>query len=108
MARFSERLVVIRVTTRFAGPYRKHQYLHVTSKELKTRGTFTKFLRKRIENWQLGPYFLRLPTGQVFARFDVREGKIDKLYKSSPATGEPYPIWKYFGKPKKIIKKKKK
>jgi hypothetical protein len=39
---------------------------------------------------------LKHPTGKVFARFRVSEGKMTLLYKTSPATGNLYPIWDYF------------
>ena len=52
-------------------------------------------VRKIASGWPNGGYYLKLASGQVFARFDIREGKI-KLVKESPATGRIYPIWDWF------------
>ena len=106
MVRFGEQFVVISIKAKYAGPYRRFKYLYISSKDIKTRVTFMKLLRQKVKSWSTGTYFLRSADGTVFARFEVIDGRIVKLYKNSPATGELYPCWRYFKKPEPKLKKK--
>ncbi|MEM2874183.1 MAG: hypothetical protein QW063_01930 [Candidatus Nanoarchaeia archaeon] len=93
---FEPRLAVFRVKANFIAPYRKCKYLYLEPKNLKTKNLFIKHITQIIENWPNGTYYLKLSDGRVFARFDVLNGKVHKLYKDSPITGKPYPVWAFW------------
>jgi len=93
---FEPRLAVFRVKANFIAPYRKCKYLYMDPKDLKTKGSFTKHVLRIAGAWPNGTYYLKLSNGQVFARFDMIDGKIHKFYKDSPITGKLYPVWAFW------------
>ncbi|MFN7088717.1 MAG: hypothetical protein ACK4NX_02810 [Candidatus Paceibacteria bacterium] len=93
---FEPRLAVFRVKATFIAPYRKCKYLYLEPKDLKTKSRFIKHVTRIAKGWPNGTYYLKLSSGQVFARFDIVDGKVHKLYKDSPVTGKPYPVWAFW------------
>jgi hypothetical protein len=95
---FESRLAVFRVRANFVAPYRKCRFFYLEPKHTKTKSNFIKQIEHIGGNWPNGTYFVKMSSGQVFARFDVYEGKVRVLYKESPMTGKLYPIWAFFKK----------
>ena len=93
---FESRLAVMRVRATYIAPYRKCKYFYLDKTHLKSKKDFLKHAEPIIGNWPNGTYYLKLSSGEVFARFDVYNGKIKQLYKESPATGKSYVIWNWF------------
>ena len=87
---------VIRVRKGYAAPHLKQKYLYIDKKDVKTERTFKKSINEQIRNWPDGIYFLRLSTGKVFIRFEVKENKVTQFYRVSPATGMKYPLYEFF------------
>ncbi|MGB9675293.1 MAG: hypothetical protein ACP5IJ_00845 [Candidatus Nanoarchaeia archaeon] len=94
--KFESKLAVFKIKTNFMAPFKKCRYLYIEPKTLKSKVTFLKYLNNFIRNWPNGTYYLKLSTNQVFARFDVTNGKISRFYEKSPITGKVYPIWNYW------------
>lgn len=92
---FESRLAVMRVRSNYIAPYRKYPFFYLEKKDLKAKKDFMKHIRKIASGWPTGTYYLKIASGQVFARFNVRDGKIT-LIKESPATGKIYPVWDWF------------
>jgi hypothetical protein len=96
---FENRLSVVRVKANFAGPYRKSPFFYMEREHLRSKQRFITHVRNIARSWPYGTYYLKTSTGQVFARFDISaEGEVRKLYKESPVTGKPYPVWDFFRK----------
>ena len=94
---FENRLEVMRVRQNFIGPYRKYRFVYFQKPEFKNKKTFITIIESVAGNWPPGTYYLKMSSGQVFARFDISVGgKIKKLYDISPATNKPYPITMYW------------
>ena len=64
---------------------------------LKSKKKFVEDIEKCSEHWREATYFLKDEHG-VFARFDIKDGKIAQMYKLSPITDLPYPCWESFKK----------
>jgi hypothetical protein len=96
--KFESQLSVIRVRKNYAAPYLKQKYVYFDRKDIKTERTFKGAMNDRIRNWPDGIYFLKLSTGKVFTRFQVRDGKVVMIFKVSPATGARYPMHEFFMK----------
>ena len=94
--KFEDQLSVIRVRKNYAAPYLKQKYVYVPKKATKTERTFKQSINEQIRNWPDGVYFLKLSTGKVFIRFEVKENKIVQIYRVSPATGVKYPLYEFF------------
>jgi hypothetical protein len=94
--KFEDKLAVIRVKKTYAAPFLKYKYVYLKRKDISTRNKFKKLIDNVCASWPSDVYLLKHPTGKVFARFRVSEGKMTLLYKTSPATGNLYPIWDYF------------
>jgi len=90
------RLEVMRVRQNFAAPYLKYKYLYVHKEDLKDKKSFIKRVQAVCTNWPPGTYYLKQPAGGVFARFEISNGKVKKIYENSPATNKPYPITEFF------------
>ncbi len=86
------RYSVVRVRDKYAGPYRKVPFISLQKEEFSSEVCFKRALRKKIKNWQTGEYMLKMSSGGIFVRFEVRDGKLDKMHKDSPVTGRPYPV----------------
>lgn len=93
---FESRLSVFRVRATFVAPYRKCKFFYLDRTNLKSKGTFVKQIERIGGNWPNGTYFLKMSSGAVFSRFDMYDGKVRVLYKDSPMTGKPYPVWMFF------------
>jgi len=92
---FESRLSVFRVRANFVAPYRKCKFFYMDKTQLKTKNTFIKRIEEVAGNWPNGTYFLKMSSGQVFARFDMFGGKVRILYKDSPITSKPYVVWHF-------------
>lgn len=86
---------VMIVRKRYSSPYRRSTYLVLSEDTLRTKRRFIKNIESRCEHWRDATYFLKDENG-VFARFDIKDGKVEKVYKLSPITEEPYPCWTCF------------
>ena len=95
---FEGRLIVIRVRKVYAGPYQKHRYFYLERADLKSKKAFIQHIQKVAKYWEDGIYYLKLSSGRIFARFDLKSGKVKKLYETSPITGESYVCWAFFKK----------
>jgi hypothetical protein len=86
----------MRVRSTYTAPYRKCKYFYLEPRHLKTKAQFVKRIKEVAGNWPTGTFFLKTDSGKIFARFDLHDGKVKQLYKDSPATSMPYPIWQHF------------
>jgi len=93
---FESRLAIFRVRANFIAPYRKCRFFYLDHPHLKTKNAFIKRVEEIAASWPNGTYYLKLSNGQVFARFDMYNGKVKILYKNSPVTGKLYPLWAFF------------
>jgi hypothetical protein len=128
---FSKPMLVLRIRDEYKAPYHKNRFLIIKKNNVNTRKIFTKYLEQYTKNWSNGTYevqYLFSDKGpnlySTFARFDVRNGRVSKIWKCSLYTRREYPCWQYFKvrkrrrkvkkkktkrkKPKKKIRKKKK
>lgn len=93
---FESRLSVFRVRANFAAPYRKCKFFYLDKLHLKSKSTFIKRIEEVSGNWPNGNYFLKMGSGAVFARYEMFDGKVRVLFKDSPITSKPYPVWMFF------------
>ncbi|MEM2954342.1 MAG: hypothetical protein QW625_00080 [Candidatus Nanoarchaeia archaeon] len=93
---FESRLAVYRVKVNFIAPFKKCKYVYVEPRLLKSKNSFLRYLENLVSSWPNGAFYLKLSSNQVFARFDVLNGKIVRFYEKSPITNKPYPIWLYW------------
>ncbi len=95
--KFEDKLSVIRVRRDYAAPYLKHRYFNLRRNDIKSKREFVKKIESTVLNWPPGCYYLRMADGKVFARFDITvDGRVRNLYRSSPITGNAYPVWQFF------------
>ena len=94
--KFEDKLAVIRVKKTYAAPFLKYKYVYVNRKDITGRLNFKKKIDNIAASWPPSIYLLKHPSGKIFARFRVSEGKMTLLYKTSPATGNLYPVWEFF------------
>ena len=85
------------VRKRYVSPYRRYKYMVLDSGSLRSKKKFIDEIEKRSEHWRDATYFLMEKRG-VFARFEIKEGKVVKLFKNSPVTDLIYPCWDGFKK----------
>jgi len=85
------------VRKRYISPYRKYKYVAMDSDSLSTKRRFIKSIEEKSTHWRDATYFLMDAQG-VFSRFDIKEGKVEKLYKLSPITELTYPCWEGFSR----------
>lgn len=52
-------------------------------------------IEDKSNHWRDATYLLKDNEG-IFARFDIKDGKVVNMYKVSPITEMPYPCWKCF------------
>ena len=98
MPDFEPKFSVIRVREKYSAPYKKYMYFYINRKDLKSEKTFSEKINSVVKNWKDGDYYLKYSTGKVFARFEVKDGKLKKLYRTSPSTQREYPCWEFFKK----------
>tara|TARA_Y100000310_G_C20646604_1_gene796999 strand:+ start:325 stop:633 length:309 start_codon:yes stop_codon:yes gene_type:complete len=94
--RFEDKLAVIRVKKTYAAPFLKYKYVYLKRKDINSKTNFKKMIDRVALSWPPDVYMLKHSTGKIFARFRVSEGKMTLLYRTSPTTGNIYPIWNYF------------
>ena len=74
----------------------KYKYVYVTRRDINDKDRFKKKIDEIATSWPPSVYMLKHPSGKIFARFRVSDGKMTLLYKTSPATGSLYPVWEFF------------
>jgi len=124
---FVKPMLVLKIRETYKAPYHKNKYLSVSKSNCASIPDFKKFMHQFIGNWSAGSYDLQFVYKEgtyaqntiysTLVRIDVREGKVVKIWKSSPYTKREYPLWGIFKefrakrkaakkKPKKKVKKK--
>ena len=115
---FIKPMLVLKIREAYKAPYHKNKYISIKPKDVVDKRTFVKLLQNYTKNWSSGVYELQYLFSQgfmydsnvysTFVRFDVRDGKLVKVWKNSPYSRKEYPIWSYFKKVKrkKTVKKK--
>ncbi|UCD04088.1 MAG: hypothetical protein JSW73_00350 [Candidatus Woesearchaeota archaeon] len=98
MDEFESKMSVMKIRDKYSAPYKRHMYLYLLREDVKTKANFLEKLKSKVKNWKDGQYYLKLSSGKVFARFKVEEGKVRKLYRSSPITQKEYICWRFFKK----------
>jgi len=93
--KFEPQMSVIRVRKQYAAPYLKYRYVYITSKHVRSEKNFKQYMNEIVPTWPPGIYYLKLSTGKVFVKFKIDEGRVTNIYRTSPITGEKYPIWGY-------------
>lgn len=96
MPNFESRLQVLRVRPNYIAAFKKCRYLYIERDHLKSKQNFLKYMSRITEKWPNGTFYLKLSTGKVFARIEVKDGLVQEVLKLSPATGNIYPIWRFF------------
>ncbi|MEK9774369.1 MAG: hypothetical protein VW380_01770 [Candidatus Woesearchaeota archaeon] len=94
--KFEDKLAVIRVKKAYAAPFLKYKYVYLTRRDINDRDRFKQKIDEIATSWPPSVYMLKHPSGKIFARFRVSDGKMTLLYKTSPATGSLYPVWEFF------------
>jgi len=94
--KFEHQLSVIRVRKNYSAPYLKQKYIYIDRKDVRTEKTFKQAVNERIRNWPDGVYFLKLSDGKVFTRFEVKNTRVLRIHRISPATGSRYPMHEFF------------
>jgi len=115
---FKRPMLVLKIRETYKAPYHKNKFINVTIPDASEKRKFVKLLENYTSNWSSGIYdlqfLLRKRTTMfnelysTFIRFDVRDGKVVKLWKLSPYTKKEYPIWEYFREGRKRKQKMKK
>ncbi|MBU1246055.1 MAG: hypothetical protein KKH88_04990 [Nanoarchaeota archaeon] len=117
---FNKPMLVLKIRDTYKAPYHKNKYLNVTKKHLESTAELKKFLQEYTLNWSSGMYDLqfllvagdynRSPIYSTFMRFDVREGKVVKIWKISPYTKKEYMVWDFLkvSRKKRVAAKKRK
>ena len=94
---FEQRMAVMRVRANFVAPYRKCSFVYLERNDVGTQIVFKKRLREITSSWPPGIYYLKLSSGKVFCRFELKsKNHVPHIHKESPATGKCYPIWEMF------------
>ncbi len=89
---FEPQMSVIYIRKNYAAPYLKYRYVYLRKSQVRTDKKFKEAMKDITKNWPDGTFYFKLSTGEVFVRFDVKNGKIRKIHKISPTTGRPYPV----------------
>lgn len=110
---FTRAMLVLKIRDTYKAPYHKNKFIALKKKDCEDPSTFKKFMHQYTGNWSSGSYdlqfvikeggygFMNQPVYYTLCRFDVREGRIVKIWKSSPYTRKGYPIWDVFAETKK-------
>lgn len=114
---FIKPMLVLKIRDMYKAPYHKNKFLSIPLRLAESKKELLKHLQDYTKNWSSGVYELQFLFQErdyaesniysTFMRFDVRDGKIVKLWKLSPYSKKEYPCWKYFKLDKKKLAKKK-
>ena len=115
---FLKPMLVLKTRDNYKAPYHKNKYLFIKKKNVKNKSSLLKLLKDYVKFWSNGTYelqylyaesqgFLGNAIYTTFARFDVRDGKVVKIWKSNPFTKKEYLIWQCFKTRTKLTKVKK-
>jgi hypothetical protein len=115
---FSKPMLVLKIRDVYKAPYHKNKYVILKKKDCLSLKDFKKKMHEYTGNWSSGVYDIQfvLKEGTYFqptiystlARIEVRNGKVAKLWKTSPFSKTEYPIWRLFKEGKKLRKQEKK
>lgn len=119
---FVKPMLVLKIRETYKAPYHKNKFLSVSKSNCASIPDFKKFMHQYIGNWSSGSYDLQFVYKEgtysqntiysTLIRIDVRDGKVVKIWKSSPYTKKEYPLWGIFKefrakrKAAKTVKKK--
>lgn len=113
---FIRPMLVLKIRDTYKAPYHKNKYLSIKKKDCMGLVVFKKFMHQFTGNWSAGSYdiqfvineggYMQSPVYYTFCRLDVRDGKVVKVWKTSPYTRRTYPIWDIFSEARKRPKKK--
>lgn len=112
---FMRPMLVLKIRDTYKAPYHKNKYLTIKKADCKTLAIFKKFMHQFTGNWSSGPYdiqfvlkegtgFMSQPIYYTLCRLDIRDGKVVKVWKSSPYTRQTYPVWGLFAEERKRVK----
>ena len=112
---FVKSMLVLKIRETYKAPYHKNKYLNLKKKDCMGLVVFKRFMHQFTGNWSAGNYdlqfviseggFMNQPLYATFCRMEIREGKVVKVWKTSPYTRETYPIWNIFSEFRKKPKK---
>lgn len=86
-------LTIHKVEKNHIKPYLKKYYLFPTTYFLMSLDKFKNYIEREMENCD-GEFLLRDTNAKPFVRFRIKEGKMVKIWRTSPTTRRIYPIWK--------------
>jgi len=102
---FSKPMLVLKIRDTYKAPYHKNKFLNINKKNIDSKTGLKKFLQQYTINWSSGTYdiqfvlvpgdYFKEPVYSTLMRFDVRDGKVVKVWKASPYSKREYPIWEY-------------
>ncbi|MBS3172141.1 hypothetical protein J4438_00995 [Candidatus Woesearchaeota archaeon] len=108
---FTRAMLVLKIRDAYKAPYHKNKFIALKKKDCEDPKVFKKFMHQYTGNWSSGSYdlqfvikeggYMNQPVYYTLCRFDVRDGRIVKIWKSSPYTRKTYPIWEVFSETKK-------
>tara|TARA_R110000751_G_scaffold92965_2_gene181698 strand:+ start:2602 stop:2889 length:288 start_codon:yes stop_codon:yes gene_type:complete len=78
---------------KYIKPLMYKERLFLTRAVLMSLDKFREEINKQFDNLY-GEFLLKDVKGKPFVRFTVSNGKMVKIYKTSPVTGKLYPIWR--------------
>jgi len=115
---FFKHMMVLKIRDTYKAPYHKNKYVAVRRADASSMVDLKKHLQQYTGNWSSGTYdiqfvlkegtYMQPAIYSTFCRIDVRDGKIVKLWKTSPYSKKPYPCWEYFDTKKEKVEKPKK
>lgn len=88
-----ELLMVLRRRLRYISRFRKMPYVKISSTLKGDVKGLKEYLDKLVKAWDSGSYLLRRDNGQIYLRFDIKDGIVSRIYDSSDVTGRPYPFF---------------
>lgn len=88
----AKELTIHKVEKRYITPHYKKFYIFPSNYFLMSLDKFRQFIEREMTNFH-GEFLLKDEKGKPFARFKLEQGKMKKIWKSSPATKRLYPIW---------------
>lgn len=111
---FNKPMLVLKIRDTYKAPYHKNRFMDVKKKHLKTQRFFTKYIEGTSCKWSNGTYEIQHQISQVgenglyatFARFDIREGKVCKIWKISPHKKEQYICWQFLNNSTRTVNRK--
>jgi len=108
---FIKSMLVLKIRDTYKAPYHKNKYLSIKKKDCMGLIVFKRYMHQFTGNWSAGAYdiqfvikeggYMQQPTYYTLCRIDIRDGKLIKVWKSSPYTRKTYPIWDLFAEAKK-------